>query len=245
MHIKVHLFAWAFAFLWLAALALAQYSAANMLYNVGESSSLNCSAKVFNVEWWQPTGRSAYNYKNKSAIIIPMNPPQNYERELEMLLQQEQATKIYVYVNDPNQLLAPFEGKLPVELGELAYIPCKPSYPNVEVTLSYGNKTRSSRNFKNYSEQRGFPMRIRNFTTKYTCRPKQPSPNNPEEAVLIELLNLALPPAVKSPLPTWVWLSVAIALVLLLALIVLFAICYYVKRKQQRELNVGCIVSYK
>lgn len=113
------------------------------------------------------------------------------DEELVELVNNNKASSIYIYVNDPVYLLS--QNEFPV-ISALQYqdtvIPCKPTMPNIEVllTTSHG-ETFSSESTGRYDPQRGFVVEIRGVTDggSYVCRPKVPSPNNEEEEQAFEI----------------------------------------------------------
>lgn len=62
------------------------------------------------------------------------------EEQLVELVNDDKASTIYVYVNDPNNLLAPVEPILnAVQYSEIV-VPCKPAMPETEVLLTFNGE---------------------------------------------------------------------------------------------------------
>ncbi|XP_030384764.1 vascular endothelial growth factor receptor 1 isoform X2 [Scaptodrosophila lebanonensis] len=102
------------------------------------------------------------------------------------LTNNNDATSIYVYVNDRNHLLGPTIAMVDVTQFDEVIIPCKPTMPDVVVQLSFNGETHSSDTFARYYERRGFTIEIRGVTDcgDYICRPKVPSEENELEETI-------------------------------------------------------------
>ncbi|XP_018798452.1 PREDICTED: vascular endothelial growth factor receptor 3 isoform X6 [Bactrocera latifrons] len=132
------------------------------------------------------------NYYCIKKSSVPNRLDAMLDEELVELVNNYKASSIYIYVNDPVNLLS--QNEFPV-ISALQYqdtvIPCKPTMPNIEVllTTSHG-ETFSSENTGRYNPQRGFVVEIRGVTDggSYVCRPKVPSPLNEEEEQTFEIL---------------------------------------------------------
>nr|XP_036222258.1 vascular endothelial growth factor receptor 1 isoform X5 [Bactrocera oleae] len=166
------------------------------------SDSLNYDVQTFNTgDPQRPHGSMLYlldistmnlgNYYCIKKSSIPNSVEDMMDEELVELVNNNTASSIYVYVNDPNNLLS--QNEFPV-ISALQYqdtvIPCKPTMPNIEVllTTSHG-ETFSSESTGRYDPQRGFVVEIRGVTDggSYVCRPKVPSPYNEEEEQAFEI----------------------------------------------------------
>ncbi|CAD6999743.1 unnamed protein product [Ceratitis capitata] len=113
------------------------------------------------------------------------------DEELVELVNNNKASSIYIYVNDPSYLIS--QNEFPVITAyqyQDTVIPCKPTMPDIEVllTTSHG-ETFSSESTGRYHPQRGFVVEIRGITDSgsYICRPKVPSPENEEEEITFEI----------------------------------------------------------
>ncbi|XP_054082940.1 mast/stem cell growth factor receptor Kit isoform X2 [Zeugodacus cucurbitae] len=129
-----------------------------------------------------------YCVKNSS---IKKDIDEMADEELVELVNNNKASSIYIYVNDPDNLLAEID--FPV-ITAIQYqdtvIPCKPTMPNIEVLLTTPHgETFSSESTGRYDPQRGFVVEIRGVTDSgnYMCRPRVPSPDNEEEEVTFEI----------------------------------------------------------
>ncbi|XP_053961077.1 vascular endothelial growth factor receptor 1 isoform X2 [Anastrepha ludens] len=125
------------------------------------------------------------NYYCIKESSVNKNLDEMLDEELVELVNNNKASSIYVYVNDPVNLLA--QTDFPIITAyqyQDTVIPCKPTMPNLEVllTTSHG-ETFSSENTGRYDPQRGFVVEIRGITDSgsYVCRPKVPSLDNEEE----------------------------------------------------------------
>ncbi|XP_029408232.2 vascular endothelial growth factor receptor 1 isoform X11 [Bactrocera dorsalis] len=131
------------------------------------------------------------NYYCVKKSSIPNKLEAMQDEELVELVNNNKASSIYIYVNDPVNLLS--QNEFPV-ISALQYqdtvIPCKPTMPDIEVllTTSHG-ETFSSENTGRYNPQRGFVVEIRGVTDggSYVCRPKVPSALNEEEEQTFEI----------------------------------------------------------
>ncbi|XP_036328927.1 vascular endothelial growth factor receptor 1-like isoform X2 [Rhagoletis pomonella] len=113
------------------------------------------------------------------------------DEEVVELVNNNKASSIYVYVNDPANLLALTEFPIITAYQyQDTVIPCKPTMPNIEVllTTSHG-ETFSSESTGRYDPQRGFVVEIRGITDSgsYMCRPKVPSLDNEEQEQTFEI----------------------------------------------------------
>lgn len=69
------------------------------------------------------------------------DPEADWSEQLLMeLVNNDMASTIYIFVNDPNNLLAPVELKLTAVQNSELVIPCKPSMPETEVVLKFKGK---------------------------------------------------------------------------------------------------------
>ncbi|XP_018798455.1 PREDICTED: vascular endothelial growth factor receptor 1 isoform X9 [Bactrocera latifrons] len=146
------------------------------------------------------------NYYCIKKSSVPNRLDAMLDEELVELVNNYKASSIYIYVNDPVNLLS--QNEFPV-ISALQYqdtvIPCKPTMPNIEVllTTSHG-ETFSSENTGRYNPQRGFVVEIRGVTDggSYVCRPKVPSPLNEEEEQTFEILFSASTKYIEKPIIT-------------------------------------------
>nr|XP_036222265.1 vascular endothelial growth factor receptor 1 isoform X11 [Bactrocera oleae] len=112
------------------------------------SDSLNYDVQTFNTgDPQRPHGSMLYlldistmnlgNYYCIKKSSIPNSVEDMMDEELVELVNNNTASSIYVYVNDPNNLLS--QNEFPV-ISALQYqdtvIPCKPTMPNIEVLLT-------------------------------------------------------------------------------------------------------------
>nr|XP_036222267.1 vascular endothelial growth factor receptor 1 isoform X13 [Bactrocera oleae] len=181
------------------------------------SDSLNYDVQTFNTgDPQRPHGSMLYlldistmnlgNYYCIKKSSIPNSVEDMMDEELVELVNNNTASSIYVYVNDPNNLLS--QNEFPV-ISALQYqdtvIPCKPTMPNIEVllTTSHG-ETFSSESTGRYDPQRGFVVEIRGVTDggSYVCRPKVPSPYNEEEEQAFEIHFVASTKYIEKPIIT-------------------------------------------
>ncbi|ALC38897.1 Pvr, partial [Drosophila busckii] len=100
----------------------------------------------------------------------------------------DEATSIYVYVNDTQNLLVNIEPIISAKQFSEVIIPCKPAMPDTEVLLSFNGETFSSESTP-YSPQRGFLIKINSITDQgeYYCVPKYPSPEHEDEETFFEV----------------------------------------------------------
>ncbi|XP_054082942.1 vascular endothelial growth factor receptor 1 isoform X4 [Zeugodacus cucurbitae] len=140
-----------------------------------------------------------YCVKNSS---IKKDIDEMADEELVELVNNNKASSIYIYVNDPDNLLAEID--FPV-ITAIQYqdtvIPCKPTMPNIEVLLTTPHgETFSSESTGRYDPQRGFVVEIRGVTDSgnYMCRPRVPSPDNEEEEVTFEIHFVGNEPVIPS-----------------------------------------------
>ncbi|XP_068143808.1 vascular endothelial growth factor receptor 1 isoform X3 [Drosophila tropicalis] len=100
------------------------------------------------------------------------------------------ASSIYVYVNDPNNLLADTPPIVKARQYTEVIIPCKPSMPETEVILSFNGDTYPSETSARYDPQRGFVLEVRSITDggEYFCEPKEPAQTNEDESTVINVL---------------------------------------------------------
>ncbi|XP_037960858.1 vascular endothelial growth factor receptor kdr-like isoform X2 [Teleopsis dalmanni] len=121
--------------------------------------------------------------KNSSTKLS--DDVQQLDDKIIELINNNQASSIYLYVNDQINLLAP----VPIPIVDAkqfqdVVIPCKPTSPQVDVLLTTpGGETFSSENTGRYDPRRGFVIVIRAVTDggDYICRPKIPSPDQEDE----------------------------------------------------------------
>ncbi|XP_030556617.1 platelet-derived growth factor receptor alpha isoform X2 [Drosophila novamexicana] len=114
--------------------------------------------------------------------------PNNWTEEtLIELVNNNEASTIYVFVNDKSNLLAPLEPIIQARQYSEVIIPCKPAMPETEVLLTFNSDTFSSETAARYDPKRGFVIEIRSVTDggEYYCEPKIPSPDNEEESTII------------------------------------------------------------
>ncbi|KAH8412133.1 hypothetical protein KR009_000017, partial [Drosophila setifemur] len=112
------------------------------------------------------------------------------EEKMVEVVNQNQASSIYVYVNDPHTKLVP-----PTQIVVRAYqytdvvVACKPSMPDTEVLLEFNSETFSSRDTARYDPMKGFTLEIRSITDggEYYCLPAEPFPEKEEEMTVIEV----------------------------------------------------------
>ncbi|XP_029408233.2 vascular endothelial growth factor receptor 1 isoform X12 [Bactrocera dorsalis] len=146
------------------------------------------------------------NYYCVKKSSIPNKLEAMQDEELVELVNNNKASSIYIYVNDPVNLLS--QNEFPV-ISALQYqdtvIPCKPTMPDIEVllTTSHG-ETFSSENTGRYNPQRGFVVEIRGVTDggSYVCRPKVPSALNEEEEQTFEIFFSASTKYIEKPIIT-------------------------------------------
>ncbi|XP_067624151.1 vascular endothelial growth factor receptor 1 isoform X3 [Eurosta solidaginis] len=131
------------------------------------------------------------NYYCIKQSSVSKNVEYMPDEELVELVNNNKASSIYVYVNDPINLLAQTE--IPIITAfqyQDTVIPCKPTMPHLEVLLTTPHgETFSSESTGRYDPQRGFVVEIRGITDSgsYVCRPKVPSPDNEEEEQAFEI----------------------------------------------------------
>ncbi|XP_030080358.1 vascular endothelial growth factor receptor 2 isoform X5 [Drosophila hydei] len=109
------------------------------------------------------------------------------EEALVRLVNEDEASTIYVFVNDKSNLLVPMEPIIHARQYSEVIIPCKPTMPETEVLLTFNGETFSSEHTGRYDPKRGFVIEIRSVTDggEYYCEPKIPAPDNEEENTLI------------------------------------------------------------
>ncbi|KRG02703.1 uncharacterized protein Dmoj_GI14251, isoform B [Drosophila mojavensis] len=127
---------------------------------------------------------SAYYCIKSSSAPDQMNWS---EEALVSLVNEDEASTIYVFVNDKKNLLVAQEPIIYARQYSEVIIPCKPTMPETEVLLTFNGETFSSENTGRYDPKRGFVIEIRSVTDggEYYCEPKIPSPDNEEESTLI------------------------------------------------------------
>lgn len=137
----------------------------------------------------------------------------NLEIDEEMLVENvnmEQASSIYVYVNDTRKKLVPHQPVVIFGLYDNLLIPCKPSMPDTKVQLKAGNivsnftssvrfpthfffkQTLSSYTHKSnqdtstYSPMRGFELKNGKLRkgSQLSCLPQDPSEENLDESII-------------------------------------------------------------
>ncbi|KAL7741115.1 hypothetical protein ACLKA6_018146 [Drosophila palustris] len=127
-------------------------------------------------------------YCIKSSMMPSLPTEDSWsEEDLTNLVNNEEASTIYVYVNDQNNLLVPLEPMINARQYTEVTIPCKPAMPETVVLLTFNSETFSSETTGRYDPKRGFVIEIRSVTDggEYFCEPKIPSPDNEEESTLI------------------------------------------------------------
>ncbi|XP_017132439.1 vascular endothelial growth factor receptor 1 isoform X4 [Drosophila elegans] len=128
--------------------------------------------------------RAYYCVKDSASSILT---EQSAEETMIELVNQGQASSIYVYVNDPIYKLVPSDTIVTAVQYSEVVIPCKPTMPETEVLLETNGYEYSSKSTGRYDPQRGFTIEIRSITDggDYYCRPNPPHPDNEEETTSI------------------------------------------------------------
>ncbi|XP_043070362.1 vascular endothelial growth factor receptor 1 isoform X9 [Drosophila grimshawi] len=111
------------------------------------------------------------------------------EDTLVELVNNGQASTIYVFVNDKEQLLVHLDPIIFAKQFTEVIIPCKPAMPETEVMLTFNGDTFYSETQGRYDPKRGFVFEIRSLTDggEYYCAPKIPLPDYEEESSIIDV----------------------------------------------------------
>ncbi|KAH8374479.1 hypothetical protein KR200_003893, partial [Drosophila serrata] len=119
----------------------------------------------------------------KESSLDQINLSQESDEEVREMVNQDQASSIYVYVNDPFNKLVPTEVIVIAHQYSDVVIPCKPAMPETEVLLHFNGDRYSSREVGRYDPKRGFTIEIRSITDggEYSCLPKTPYPEHDDE----------------------------------------------------------------
>ncbi|XP_032591789.2 platelet-derived growth factor receptor alpha isoform X2 [Drosophila grimshawi] len=115
------------------------------------------------------------------------------EDTLVELVNNGQASTIYVFVNDKEQLLVHLDPIIFAKQFTEVIIPCKPAMPETEVMLTFNGDTFYSETQGRYDPKRGFVFEIRSLTDggEYYCAPKIPLPDYEEESSIIDVRFIA------------------------------------------------------
>ncbi|XP_020798925.1 vascular endothelial growth factor receptor 1 isoform X5 [Drosophila serrata] len=141
----------------------------------------------------------------KESSLDQINLSQESDEEVREMVNQDQASSIYVYVNDPFNKLVPTEVIVIAHQYSDVVIPCKPAMPETEVLLHFNGDRYSSREVGRYDPKRGFTIEIRSITDggEYSCLPKTPYPEHDDEnwTVVVSFIEADKPlpkPEIKS-----------------------------------------------
>ncbi|BFF95542.1 vascular endothelial growth factor receptor kdr-like [Drosophila madeirensis] len=128
-----------------------------------------------------------YCIKESEAARVNSSTDEKLSEMLGEMLNNDLASTIYVFVNDPINLLVPTGPIVHARQYTDVVIPCKPSMPETEVLLTFNGDVYSSTTSGRYDPKRGFTIEIRSITDggEYYCEPALPSPDNEEENTFI------------------------------------------------------------
>ncbi|SPP79788.1 blast:Platelet-derived growth factor receptor alpha [Drosophila guanche] len=128
-----------------------------------------------------------YCIKESEAARVNSSTDEKLSEMLGEMLNNDLASTIYVFVNDPLNLLVPTGPIVHARQYTDVVIPCKPSMPETEVLLTFNGDVYSSTTSGRYDPKRGFTIEIRSITDggEYYCEPALPSPDNEEENTFI------------------------------------------------------------
>ncbi|XP_020798926.1 vascular endothelial growth factor receptor 1 isoform X6 [Drosophila serrata] len=141
----------------------------------------------------------------KESSLDQINLSQESDEEVREMVNQDQASSIYVYVNDPFNKLVPTEVIVIAHQYSDVVIPCKPAMPETEVLLHFNGDRYSSREVGRYDPKRGFTIEIRSITDggEYSCLPKTPYPEHDDEnwTVVVSFIGNGYIDKADKPLP--------------------------------------------
>ncbi|XP_026843932.1 platelet-derived growth factor receptor alpha isoform X3 [Drosophila persimilis] len=128
-----------------------------------------------------------YCIKESSAESLTSGPDEKLGEMLGEMVNNDLASTIYVFVNDPINLLVPTAPIVHARQYTDVVIPCKPSMPETEVLLTFNSDKFSSQTSGRYDPKRGFTIEIRSITDggDYYCEPEYPAAENEEEYTVI------------------------------------------------------------
>ncbi|KAH8269724.1 hypothetical protein KR018_002067, partial [Drosophila ironensis] len=116
------------------------------------------------------------------------------EEAMVEVVNRDQASTIYVYVDDPKTKLVPTD-QIVVLARQYTdvVIPCKPSMPDTEVVLEFNSESFSSKDTARFDPMKGFTFQIRSVLDggEYACFPQEPSPEYEEEMTVFNVRFIA------------------------------------------------------